>query len=94
MKLLPTWRKLFFCAAGFCFLLSIIIMGIGVSRAHQTTDYLEQARIAIPFIRCGLVSSLIALLLSFFGKGPGRLVGALSSALFLSWWLLIAESIY
>jgi peptidoglycan/LPS O-acetylase OafA/YrhL len=88
------WRRLFFYAAGVCFAASIIIMGIGVSRAQQTSDYFEQARIAIPFIRWGSLLSLLALLLSFFGRGAGRLIGILLSALFFAWWLLIAESIY
>jgi hypothetical protein len=94
VKFLPLWRRLLFYAGGICFIVSIIIMAIGVSRARQTTDYLEQARIAIPFIRCGLLSSLFACLLSFFGRGTGRIVGVIFSTLFLLWWLLVAESIY
>jgi hypothetical protein len=83
-----------FYAAGIVAAVSATSMGIGVSRAHQTTDYLEQARIAIPFIRWGTSSSLVALLLSLFGKGYTRVVAVLILGLFLLWWLLIALSIY
>jgi hypothetical protein len=51
-------------------------------------------KVAIPFIRWGLLSASVSLLLFFFGKGAGRITGVLFSTLFLFWWLLIAESIY
>ena len=94
MKALPLWRRLFFYAAGIFVMVSAAIMEIGVSRAHQTTSYLEQTRIAIPFIQWGTLSAFIALLLSFFARGFARVIAVLVLGLFLLWWLLIAESIY
>jgi hypothetical protein len=70
------------------------MMAIGVSRAHQTTDYLEQARIAIPFIRYGTLFSLVSLVLAGFGRGWSRWLTLIFSTLFFIWWLLIAVSIF
>jgi hypothetical protein len=94
MSSLPIWRRCLFSAGVIGLFASIVIMAIGVARAHQTTDYLEQARIAIPFIRWGTLCSLISLLLSGFGPGLGRWIALICSALLLAWWLLIAVPIY
>jgi hypothetical protein len=88
------WRRILFGIGGLCFVASLIFMEVGVAKAHRTTDYLEQARIAIPFIRSGLLWSAIALVFSCFGRGATRVASVVVSALLLSWWLLIAESIY
>jgi len=94
MKSLPKWRQLFFSTGAISFITSIFIMVVGVHKAHQTTDYLEQARIAIPYIRWGTLFSLFSLLLSGFGRGWKKWVALVFSILFFIWWLLIAESIY
>lgn len=93
-KPLPRWRFYLFSGGMTCILASITSMAISAFRAHQTTDFLEQARIAIPFIRWGLLCSFFAVILSGFGRGPGRWIGLISSTLLLMWWLLIAVSIY
>ena len=72
MRPLPVWRWCFFHGGVICLLGSIGIMAIGASHAHQTTDYLEQAWIAIPFIRRGLLCSLFSLFLLGFGRGLSR----------------------
>ena len=91
---LPKWRWCLFAGGIICFLASSGAMAIGVFRAHQTTDYLEQARIAIPFIRWGLLCSIVSLVLSGFGRGLGRWMALVCAALFVAWWLGVAESIY
>jgi hypothetical protein len=69
-------------------------MAIGVHGARQTTNYLEQADIAIPFIRLGSLLSLVAFAFTWFGKGMWRAGAVVVSALLFAWWLLIAISIY
>ena len=91
---LPKWRRCLFLGGIVCFLASSASMAIGVFRAHQTTDYLEQARIASPFIRWGLLCSIVSLVMSGFGRGLVRWIALVCAALFVAWWLAIAESIY
>jgi hypothetical protein len=94
LKPLPLWRWCSFSGSVISFMASLAFMANGVSRAHQTTDYLEQARIAIPFICWGSLCALLSLCLSGFGRGMGRWAALICSAFLLAWWYGIAISIY
>ena len=86
-------RSALFAGGAAGVLLSISILITGFFRSFRTTDYLEQSREAIPFIRWGLGSATAGLLLCCFGTRWLRIAG-LSAAFLLSlWWFFIAESI-
>ena len=67
---------------------------VGVTRARNIEGYLEQADAALPFVRFGIYSAVLAVILCLFGKGEARVVGALFSCLLLLYWGFIGVTLY
>lgn len=90
---MPQSPRRWLFGAGLCFIaVSLVIYVLGWAQPLRSTDYLEQARQAIPWIRGGLLSSLCGFVLCLFGKKAHRLFSASGAAILFGFWLLIAES--
>jgi hypothetical protein len=86
-------QLLFTCAMIATLLATVLVLGSYIRPVHNQ-DYLEQAREGVPWVRWGLCSSLMGLLLSFFGKRAWRIVVAFFAALLFVWWFLIGMSLF
>jgi hypothetical protein len=74
----------------------IISMAVVVGsylRPINTTDYIQQAEEAVPWVQSGFLSAMAGLVLCFFGKKWWRVAGVSVALLLLIWWFLIGESL-
>ena len=62
-------------------------------RHPRSTDYLEQANEATPWILWGLGAGLLGFILSLFGRRYTRLVAAIFALGLFTFWVLIGESV-
>ena len=92
MALSMTVRRTFFSFGVVSILVSIGVLIGSYTREVKSTDYLQQARDAVPWILWGGCSALLGSTLCSFGKGVYRGLGISIGAILAMIWLMLGGS--
>ncbi len=92
MTIHPRIRSVLFCFGVTSLLVSIgVLVGVYV-RPVTSTDYMQQARDAVPWLLWGMGSAVVGAGLCSFGRARLRTVFVVLSGLMAGVWLLLAGS--
>ena len=72
--------------------ISVAVLIGSYIRSVRSTDYMQQFYEALPWLRWGTVSALLAFMLSFFGRRRARLAAAIGAFLLGVFWMMLGES--
>jgi hypothetical protein len=92
MPELITTRRVLSLFGSVALLVSFGVLIGTYTRDIKSTDYLQQAREAVPWLFWGLGSAVVGTALSSFGKGVRRTFGVSIGALLSIFWLLLGGS--